>query len=200
MIDPNWVLVTLALSMVGAGRYAYLTIRGKVRPNLVTWSLWAAAPLIGFFAQLDSGVGMPSLQTLGSGLGPLIVFIAALLTRHGRVRVTVFDIWCGVFALIALIAWITAGDARYAVFLAIIADGVAAIPTFRKAWHDPNSESVFLFVLTVLGSVITLLTMTSWAPEVWGFSGYLLLVSLSLTLVILSRRAMLRRGGAGPAA
>lgn len=193
MIHENWVLLGLALGLVGAARYSYLTIRGRVRPNLVTWSLWAAAPLIGFFAQLDAGVGMPALQTLGAGLGPLIVFIAALLTKHGRVRVTPFDVACGLVAAAALVAWIAAGDARYAVYLAIAADGVAAAPTFRKAWRDPWSEAVFLYAFAGSASGITLLTVTSWRPEVWSFAAYLLLMALSLIAVIVGRRAALGR-------
>lgn len=191
MIHENWVLLGLALGLVGASRYALLALRGRVRPNLVTWSLWAAAPLIGFFAQLDSGAGMPALQTLGAGLGPLIVFIAGLLSRHGRVRVTPFDVGCGLFAAAALVAWIAAGDARYAVYLAIAADGVAAIPTLRKAWGDPWSEAVILYALTGTASGITLLTVTSWQPEVWSFAAYLLLLAVALIAVIIGRRAAL---------
>ena len=31
---------------------------------LLAWSLWAAAPLIGFSAQLDAGVGLPAVMTM----------------------------------------------------------------------------------------------------------------------------------------
>ncbi|RCG16813.1 hypothetical protein DTL70_28210 [Streptomyces diacarni] len=53
MLDPHWVFVSAVLGLSGSVRYAFSTMRGTARPNVVTWSLWAAAPLIGFFAQLD---------------------------------------------------------------------------------------------------------------------------------------------------
>ncbi|APU20006.1 hypothetical protein [Actinoalloteichus sp. GBA129-24] len=68
MLDPHWVFAGAVLGLVGSVRYAFAITRGRVRPNLVTWSLWAAAPLIGFFAQLDSDVGLPAVMTLAAGV------------------------------------------------------------------------------------------------------------------------------------
>lgn len=193
MLDPNWVLLSVALGLVGASRYALLTLQGRLRPNLVTWSLWAAAPLIAFFAQLDAGVGMPALQTLASGVAPLIVFVTGLLTRHGRVRVTGFDLWCGFFALIALLVWVILGQAVYAVFIAILADAVAGFPTFRKVWHDPHTEGVSMFMLVAIGATVTLLTVAVWTPETWAFAAYSVVIAISLVAFNLIRRAVLGR-------
>lgn len=165
-----------------------LTARGQVRPNLVSWGLWAAAPLIGFFAQLDAGVGMPALQTLGAGVAPLIVFATGFLSRHARVRVTAFDIWCGVFSAAALAVWVGLGRAAIAVFVAIAADAVAAFPTYRKAWIDPASESVLFFVLVVIGSLVTLATVTTLDPAAWGFSAWLLVNALLILGILGWRR------------
>lgn len=188
MLHPNWVLLSLALSLFGAIRYSVLTARGQVRPNLVTWGLWAAAPLIGFFAQLDAGVGMPALQTLGAGVAPLIVFATGILSRHARVRVTAFDIWCGVFSVAALAVWVGLGRAAVAVLVAIAADAVAAFPTYRKAWNDPASESVLFFVLVVIGSLVTLATVTTLDPAAWGFCAWLLVNALVILGILGWRR------------
>lgn len=188
MLDPNWVFLSLALSLTGAVRYATLTVRGLVRPNLVTWGLWAAAPLIGFFAQLDAGVGMPAIQTLGAGVSPLIVFIAGIFSQHARVRVTAFDVWCAVFSVVALGVWVGFGHAALAVWVAIAADAIAALPTYRKTWIDPASEGVFFFVLVVIGSTVTLATITSWTPETWGFAAYVLLNGLIIVAIALGRK------------
>lgn len=194
MLDPHWVFLGSALSLFGSLRYARATLVGSARPNRVTWTLWAAAPLIGFFAQLDGGVGLPSVQTLGAGISPLIVLAASFLSRHGAVRITAFDLACGAISVAALAVWLGLGQAALAVLFAVLADGAASIPTLRKAWRDPHSENVLFYLLVGAGSVITLLTITDWHPASWMFAGYILVLAASMTTVIAVRRARPRGG------
>jgi len=188
MIHPNWVFLSMALGLLGSLRYAHATLLGRVRPNRVTWSLWAAAPLIGFFAQLDTAVGRPALLTLSAGVGPLIVLTASLASRHGTVAITRFDLACGAISVIALIVWVGLGQAALAVLFAVIADAAGAVPTLRKAWRDPDSESALFYALVGIAATITLLTITAWQPASWAFAGYMLAISVALTAIIVLRR------------
>jgi hypothetical protein len=189
VLDPAFAFVSLGLSLVGSAHYAVATIRGHTQPNRVTWALWAAAPLIGFFAQLDSDVGLSSVQTLGAGLGPLIVFVASFVNRRSTARVSAFDLGCGAVATVALIVWLGLDDAPAAVVFAVLADAVAAVPTIRKAWVDPGSENAVFYVLIGVGAVVTLLTIVDWAPKAWTFPGYILALSVTLLAIIRVRRA-----------
>jgi len=196
VINPDWVFLSVALGLLGSLRYARATLRGQVRPNRVTWALWAAAPLIGFFAQLDTEVGRPALLTLSAGVGPLIVLAASLASRHGTAVVTRFDLACGAISVAALIVWVGLGQAALAVWFAVIADGAGAIPTLRKAWRDPDSESALFFALVGVAATITLLTITSWQPASWAFAGYMLAISIVLTATIVVRRGRRSRTAA----
>ena len=192
MLDPNWVFLSAALGLFGSLRYAAATVAGRVRPNLVTWSLWAAAPLIAFLAQLDAGVGLPAVPTLSAGLGPLVVVVASLAARRHRASLGPFDLACGVTAAVALGVWIGLGQAPAAVIIAVVADGVAALPTIVKAWRDPWSEQATFYALVGVGAVITLLPLTSWEPAAWAFAGYILGLCTLLCAVLVARRRHLR--------
>lgn len=195
MLDPHWVFAGAALDLVGSVRYAVAITRGSVRPNLVTWSLWAAAPLIGFFAQLDSGVGLPAVMTLAAGVGPVIVVLTSTITRRHHAHLGVFDLSCGVISLAALGVWLGLGDAPLAVLVAVAADAVAALPTIIKAWLRPDSESALFYFLVGTGSTITLLTITSWTLRTWAFVGYQLALCVLLVAIITARRAPVPRHG-----
>ncbi len=188
MLAPEWVFVAAALGLIGSVRYAVATLVGTARPNLVTFSLWAAAPLIGFFAQLDAGVGLPAVQTLAAGVGPLVVVVSGLVTRHGKARIGVFDLACACVSGLALAVWLGLGQAPLAVFVAVAADAIAALPTIRKAWHDPDSENVLFYVLVGTGAAITLLTITTWEPSAWAFALYILVLCVLLVVVVTARR------------
>ncbi|OUZ09757.1 hypothetical protein BHE97_09900 [Aeromicrobium sp. PE09-221] len=192
MLDPNWVFLSAVIGLFGSLRYAAATVAGRVTPNLVTWSLWAAAPLIAFLAQLDSGVGLPAVPTLSAGLGPLVVVVASLVAGRHRAIVGPFDLACGATAAVALGVWVGLGQAPVAVVIAVVADGVAALPTIVKAWRDPWSEQATFYALVGLGAVITLLTITSWEPAAWAFAGYVLVLSVLLCVLLVVRRRHLR--------
>lgn len=195
MIDPHWVFLGAALGLAGNVRYAAATLSGTARPNLVTWVLWAVAPLIGFAAQLSAGVGLPATLTLAAGVGPLLVVVAALVTRHGRVRIGPFDVVCAALSAVALIVWLGLGAAPTVVFVAVAADAAAALPTVRKAWHDPGSESLTFYVLVGVGATITLLTVRSAAPSGWAFAAYMLVLCLVVVGVVTTRRRSPTRRG-----
>lgn len=188
MLDPHWVFLGSALSLLGCVSYARATIAGRARPNRVTWSLWAAAPLIGFLAQLDGGIGLPSVQTLGAGISPLIVLAASFLSRHGAVRITPFDLACGSIAVVALAAWLGLGHTGAAVLFVVLADGTAAIPTIRKAWRDPHSEKALFYPLVGLNSIVTMLTIRDWQPASWMFSVYMLVLAVVMIAILAVRR------------
>lgn len=192
MLDPHWVFAGAALGLVGSVRYAFAIVRGRVRPNLVTWSLWAAAPLIGFFAQLDAGVGLPALMTLAAGLGPTIVVVTGVLASRHLARLGLFDLACAGIAISALAVWLGLGEAPLAVLFAVAADAVAALPTIVKAWRRPDSENVLFYVLVGVGATITLMTISSWEPHAWAFAVYQLTICLLLSAIVATRRRVQR--------
>lgn len=188
MLDPHWVFVGAALGLAGSIRYAFAIIQGKVRPNLVTWLMWAVAPLVAFFAQLDSDVGFPAVMTLAAGAGPAIVLATSMLSGRHYARLGVFDLLCAGIALGALGVWLGLDRAPLAVGFAVAADAVAALPTIVKAWRNPDSENVFFYVLVGIGATITLMTVSVWTPQAWGFAVYQLSICTLLAVLIACRR------------
>ncbi len=191
MLDPHWVFLGAALGLLGSARYSLAIVRGSVRPNLVTWSLWGIAPIIAFFAQLDAGVGLPAVMTLAAGLGPTIVVTTSLISRRYFARFGMFDLACAIVAVIALAVWLGLGDAPMAVFFAVAADGIAALPTVIKAWRHPDSENALFYLVVSVGSTITLLTISTWNPEAWAFVAYQFAICMLLAIMIPFRRRAL---------
>lgn len=77
-----------------AGCYAYIrdTIAGRTKPNLVSWFLWALAPLIGVAAALSSDADVwATVRVFFAGFLPLIVFLVSLFNRHSYWKVTRLD-------------------------------------------------------------------------------------------------------------
>ncbi len=187
MLDPRLVLLGALLSLVGSSRYAWATVQGHTRPNRLTWFLWAAAPLIGFGAQLDDGVGWPSVLTLSIGLGPAMVFASTFVTRRSYWRLGSFDLGCGAVSVAALVVWLSLPDPEPAVLVAVLADLVAGVPTVRKAWSHPETEHPSVFLFSGANGVLTLFTIDTWSPTTYAFPIYLVVLSTVLSTLVLAR-------------
>ncbi|MDF0528948.1 hypothetical protein P0W64_20435 [Tsukamurella sp. 8F] len=184
MLDPRFVLLAAALSMIGSVSYAALTLRGRVQPNRVSWFLWGAAPLIAFGAQVAHGVGMPALSTLAIGVGPMLVVLASLCSRGSYWSVSRFDMLCAAISVVALVFWFTLGDPVLAVLAALVADLVGGVPTIVKAWRRPDTERAIVYVFVAGNGVITLLSLRHWTVAAAAFPLYLVLLGVGLSLTV----------------
>jgi len=184
VIDGHFVILGALLSLVGSARYALQTVRGRTRPNRVTWFLWAIAPIIGFIAQLDGGVGLPSIMTLSVGVGPAIIFLASFVNPVSYWRIAPFDVACGLASVLALVVWLSLDDPKAAVVCAVLADLLAGVPTIRKGWSDPATENGAVFVLSAANAVVTLFTIDRWDVATWAFPVYIAAIGLTLFLIV----------------
>ena len=183
MLDPHVVIFGAAISLIGTGIYAVGTLCGRVKPNRMSWVLWAFAPLIAFAAEMASGVGWPSLTTLAPGLGPLLVLIASAFNRQSYCQVTRFDVTCGGLSALALALWAATGNGDVAILLIILADGLASLPTLIKSYREPASESYWPYLATAVNGAIALLTITIWQFAEYAFPAYLALMFTTISFL-----------------
>lgn len=185
-----WVIVSCLLAVFGSRTYIRDTIRGQTKPNLVTRGMWWVAPLIGISAALSADADpRASMRIALAGIIPLIVFFAALVwNKQSYRKVSSFDIGCGLSSLFALIFWIYAKDPVTAVLLAAIGDGFAALPTIIKAWKYPETESGTIFLMSLLGALLVIPSITERNIVNAAFQVYLLFVNSILILAIYRKK------------
>jgi hypothetical protein len=184
MLDSRFVFLGAALNFYGAITYAISTVRGHVKPNRVSWLLWALAPLIAFLAEIVQGVGIQSFMTLAIALGSALVFLLSFGNRHAYWEITRFDLLCGSLSLLALILWYVTKTGNIAIIFSILADGLATAPTAVKAYLHPATEHYGAYLFCALNGAITLSTIRIWHFDYYAFPLYIFVVfSLIFVLV-----------------
>lgn len=176
MIDPKFVLLSIPITLYACGVYIRDIFRGKVKPNKMTWALWTLAPMIAFAAQISEGAGLRSVQTFSAGFGPLMVVVASYFSKKSYWKLQKSDYFFGVLSLLGLLLWFITGKGVLAIVFSILADLFAAIPTVQKIYKHPETENGTVFGFGIVASVITMLTVTNWRFEEYGFSLYILLI------------------------
>jgi hypothetical protein len=184
MLHRNFIIIGSLIGAVGSVAYLIDTVRGKVKPNRVSFLLWSIAPLIAFFAQIKQGVGLEALMTFSTGIQPLTVFIASFVNKQAEWKLTRFDLLCGILSLVGLVLWMITKVGNVAIFFSIVADGLAAVPTIVKAYKYPDTEIAWPWIATVFGVVLTLLTLSTFTFANSGFIFYILVVDLLIFALV----------------
>lgn len=190
MLPEQIVYIGVLISLTLTFFYIRTIIYGKTRPNLISWSIWALAPLIAVFLQIKAGAGLSFLSSFMSGFGPLLIVIVALIYKKGFWKITKFDIVCGVLALLALVIYIITNKFGISIIFAILSDGLAAIPTIRKSWEFPESESSISYISGIISNTLALLVIKNWSFSIYSFSFYLIIINIIIIFSIYHRKIL----------
>lgn len=184
MISENWIYLGTAIGAMGTAAYLRDTLRGTTKPNRVTWLLWAFAPLLAAAVEFDEGIGLRALPTFMVGFMPLLVFAASFVNPDSVWTIRRFDYACGAMSVIGTIVWLATRNGVLAISAAILADFLAGIPTVRKSWTHPETETVHSYTGAAISMAVVLLTIDHWTFEVAAFPVFIVCMASVMVVLI----------------
>jgi len=184
MLPSYFVLIGTLIGAAGSVAYLIDTIKGKVKPNRVSFLLWSIAPFIAFAAQIKQDVGLEALMTFSTGFLPLMVLTGSFLNKNAEWKLTKFDLLCGLLSIVGLVLWQITKVGNVAIFFSILADTLAAIPTIVKAYKYPDTELAWPWISTSIGVVLTLLTLKELSFANSGFIIYIFFIDLIIFILV----------------
>ena len=182
------VFVGAIVQIYGVFSYIKETIKGKTKPNRVTWLLWSVAPLIATAAAVNTGVRMSAIPVFMSGFGPLLVFLASFFNKKSYWKLQKFDYLCGGCSILALVLWGITKEPMVAIIFAIGSDGLAGLPTLVKSWNHPETESVEAYSTGLFNSLTSFAAITVWNFAALAFPIYLVIINFLLMMAVLRKK------------
>lgn len=174
------VILAVLLNSVWGSLYVYDTIKGKTKPNRVTWWIWALAPLIATCAAVSDWVTWAVLPVFISGFMPLMIFISSFYNKNSFWKLWKLDYFCLFTAFLAIILWIVTSNPLLAIIFSVLADLFAAIPTIIKIYKYPETETVYTFMAWLISSLSAFLVIETWRMEEYLFPLYLAIMCTTL--------------------
>lgn len=184
------VFVAAIAMLLAALLYIRSMFRGGAKPNRVTWLMWSVAPFIATAAAISSGVGWAVLPVFMSGFLPFLIFGASFFAKDAFWRLSKFDYFLGIISALALILWYLTNDANIAILFAIGSDGFAAIPTLRKAWTYPETESVWPYAVGIFNAATTFGVAQIWSFSEIAFPTYLIATNALLVMFVFNKKVI----------
>lgn len=181
----------LSVAAMLAARLTYFTSiwRGKTRPHAFSWFIWGVISSIGFAAQFAEGAGAGSWAR---GFGAVTCFLlVGISLLHGERNITRADWMTLLVALLAIPLWVFTKTPVWSVVLVCLIDTVGYLPTVRKSWTKPQSESALSYSIGSLGAFLTLLAIENYTVSTWLYPAVLVISNGAMALFLLGRRARL---------
>jgi hypothetical protein len=153
-------VIAALLAIVGNVPYVRDIIRKRVQPHPYTWLVWTLVSCIVFFGQVARGAGIGALPTAASEIFTVIIFFFSL--QYGFKNIRKIDTFFLAIALLGLIPWLLTNDPTVSVIIAVSIDFVAFIPTIRKTWIRPETETPILYGTNVLRHILMLFSLQAY--------------------------------------
>jgi len=165
------VLLTLSviLELTSVFTYCVSIIRGKTKPHRITRLVLLFILSLSFISIVSAKGNFGAVIYSGISCAFAIVCFGLSIQR-GMGGSDLFDWICFTIAMGGLIGWQLTGNAVLGVWLASLADFVAYLPAYVKTWRHPNSESPWLYILNIGGSLLSLAAYKLAAISVFQFT------------------------------
>ncbi|UOD51706.1 hypothetical protein DHf2319_12770 [Orrella daihaiensis] len=172
--------------------YLLSTVRGIIRPHVMSWTIWGITTSIVFWAQREAGGGVGAWPV---GFSALVAFLiaATAYTKRGDVRIVRSDWVFFLTALAAVPLWYATNNPLLAVLLVTTVDILGFGPTLRKAYDRPESESLLFFSLIVVRNVLVLMALESYSVTTALFPAAIGTMAATVAAVVVTRRLKLRQ-------
>ena len=190
MLPEKIIYIGIFISIVGYYFYFKNIFNGTTKPNLVSWFLWMLGPFVGTFLQIKAGANLSVLPVFIAGFGPLIVITFSIFNKKSYWKITLFDIICGLFSVLALIIYILTHNFGVSILFAILSDLLASIPTLIKSWKFPETETASVYFVGILTNLLGIFVITNWIFPIYSFGVYLILMNIVMTYFIYRKKML----------
>jgi hypothetical protein len=179
-------IVAGLLALVAIIPYLIDIVRGKTRPNIVTWFTWTLLLIIGTAGAFVAHQNRSAFLTLGDTIGTGLTLILGL--KYGIAKFTRLDIFCQIGAVIGLLLWWYFDSPAVGIVAVVIIDFIAAVPTLYHSWHKPQEETWQTFLVLVVASTLTITVLSNYTVASLAYPVYLLFIDFAVAAVVVFRR------------
>ena len=168
-------------------------VRKNTEPHMYSWLVWTILQIVGVAAQLKDGAGYGAWAL---AVGAFFCFAIFLLSfKYGTKNISKFDLFCLIASLGAIGIYLFINNPIWATIVVAAVDFVGFLPTFRKGFQEPFSETASTFIMSAVADVLSILALQHYSVNTVLYIGSLFFTNSSFATMILIRRTLLKKTG-----
>lgn len=179
-------ILAIVLSIFAFLPYLRDIFKNKTKPHLYSWLVWSIIQSVGVLAMVKGGAEFGSL---GLAIGSLFCILIFFLSfKYGTKNITKLDTILLVAALITIVIWLGEEDPLWSVILITIIDLLGFIPTYRKTYLAPHTETLDIYVLDVFSYGAAIVAIANYSLATTLYVSSLVLTNAVMAAIIILRR------------
>lgn len=151
------IILTIIATIIGvAAFFPYLRdiFSLKTTPHAYTWLIWAITQGTAVFGIWYGGGGWGALNLTVGTLFVIAVFLFSL--KYGTKNITKSDTAILIVALSAIVVWWQLDKPLISVIMVSAIDVIGYVPSFRKSYQEPWSETLISWILFSVSSIFAI--------------------------------------------
>lgn len=156
-IKTVFSLLATAIGMMAFFLYMRDIFSLKTKPHIYTWFIWILTQGIAVAGILKGGGGWGALNLIVGSVLIAVVFLFSL--RYGTRNITKSDLTVLIIAIAAIFVWRVLNQAVFAVVMATAIDILGYVPSIRKSYEEPWSETLLFWAGFVISDIFALLSL-----------------------------------------
>lgn len=186
MLNTNIVgKVAGIFSLAAFVPYIFAMLRGEIKPNRATWWIWTVVGCLLAANNYSSGASDSIWVPVSYVIGPLAT--AILSTKYGEGGWTRFDRNCLLSSGVSVVLWWMFSSPLVALFINLFIAFLGVLPTIRKAYYEPESESRIAWALFFSGDTFNLFAIRDWVFAIAAYPTWLALCSSLIAILVFLR-------------
>jgi hypothetical protein len=179
-------LLSGALTMVCALPYLVGAARGSVRPQRMSWFVFALLSAVAAATQMSAGGGPGAWLSLGSAIGFGSVFLISI--PRGEGGASAGDIVALLTGAAAVAIWLATDRPLLALATVIVAEVAAVGLSVRKAGIDPDSEAASSWAIDAVAGVVAIAAVTQISTDQLLYPVHHTVVNLWMVIAVVRGR------------
>ena len=184
-------IISVILTFIGYFPYIRDILKNKNTPHIFSWFIWSINTGIIYALQASSGAGPGSWVTLV--LAFIVFFIFLLSFKNGSKNIKMIDVVFLALALASIPIWLVAKQPIVSIVMLVAIDMFGFIPTIRKSWNNPYSETLSLYTITTFRHGLSIFALTQYSIITWLFPVSWVLATGLFSIMLMIRRSMISR-------
>lgn len=174
-----FAIASVIVLVIGYFPYFKDIFAKTTKPHAYTWLIWAITQGTAAAAAFYGGANWGTLSLVGGTV--LVIFVFFLSLKYGTKNISRSDTFILVLALSAIAVWWLTNNPLLSVLMVTVIDGMGYIPTLRKSWTEPWSETLSFWLAM---AIVSMLTIFSLGDINWLTAPYLVVLAV-LNIVVL---------------
>jgi len=161
-MKETFALLSALVVLLSYPVYGWRIYRREIETNIASWSMFVLISVTFLLTYSASGAEENLIVTYGPVLGTTCILLVSLF-RTKNLSLTKTDWVCVGITISSLVAWYFTKEskelAQYALYLALLADGVAIIPTIVFLRKNPKKDRPLMWMIFSFGYFLAIFSI-----------------------------------------